>query len=364
MTTAQLRAALLALCLTGPLSAQTWSEPFEAYAPGSALEGQGGWTGWDGVQTANTVVTTTHARSGTRSIQPNPGADSVYQFNAPTSGTWVFEGHVYIPTGFASQLDYMVMYAYQHFGPYEWGSWIVFNGAAGTVTCNCGGFGSNVVGMPYDRWVEIRQVIDLDTDQATIFFDGAQFAQYTWSSGYSGSAGHATPSIAALDLYATTTGSGLFIDDLRLYSLASGIGTAYCAPAAVNSTGNPALISATGFTQVATNDVTLTASALPNNAFGFFLASRTQGFVQNPGGSSGNLCLGGAIGRYVGPGQIKNSGTTGSYALRINLAQMPQPTGPVAAIAGQTWSFQSWYRDAIGGVATSNFTHGVAVTLQ
>ncbi len=48
---------------------------------------------------------------------------------------------------------------------------------------------------------------------------------------------------------------------------------------------------------VANNDLTLAASQLPNSSFGFFLTSRSQGFVMGPGGSQGNLCVGGAIGR-------------------------------------------------------------------
>jgi hypothetical protein len=115
---------------------------------------------------------------------------------------------------------------------------------------------------------------------------------------------------------------------------------------------------------VASNDVTLTAEDLPLNAFGFFLASRTQGFIQNPAGSQGNLCLGGSIGRYVGPGQIQNSGGAGSISLVLDLAQTPTPTGLVAVVAGETWNFQGWHRDAVAGNATSNFTNGLSIAFN
>ncbi len=141
-----------------------------------------------------------------------------------------------------------------------------------------------------------------------------------------------------------------------------GVGTAYCGPAVANSTGSSATIAGTGSAIAANNNLGLTASDLPLNAFGFFLASRTQGVVNQPGGSQGVLCLGGQIGRYVGPGQIKNSGATGSFSLAIDNTQLPTPTGPVAGAVGETWNFQAWYRDAVGGTATSNFTNGLAVT--
>jgi hypothetical protein len=142
-----------------------------------------------------------------------------------------------------------------------------------------------------------------------------------------------------------------------------GIGTNYCT-AVPNSTGNTGVMSATGSTIAANNDVTLTASSLPNNANGFFLTSTTQGFVMNPGGSAGNLCLAGSIGRYVGPGQVQNTGLTGSISLALNLTQTPTPTGFVAITAGQTWNFTAWHRDAVGGVATSNFADGLEIAFN
>jgi hypothetical protein len=142
------------------------------------------------------------------------------------------------------------------------------------------------------------------------------------------------------------------------------IGTSYCGPGVVNSTGNSGEISATGSLVVLDNDVTLTASNLPNNAFGYFLTSRTQGLVPQPGGSLGVLCLGGNIGRYTGPGQIQNSGMTGSFSLLIDLTQMPTPTGFVAAAAGEMWNFTTWHRDSVGGAAVSNFTNGLEMTFQ
>ncbi len=141
------------------------------------------------------------------------------------------------------------------------------------------------------------------------------------------------------------------------------IGTAYCM-AALNSTGVVGEISATGSLTVADNDVTLIASNLPVTAFGFFITSLDQGFVSMPGGSSGNLCVVGAIGRYVGPGQIQNSGTMGTFSLAIDLSALPQPTGAVAAVAGDTWNFQTWFRDSSPAGPTSNFTRGLEMTFN
>jgi len=113
-----------------------------------------------------------------------------------------------------------------------------------------------------------------------------------------------------------------------------------------------------------TNSFSVAAASLPLSTFGYFLTSRTQGNVSQPGGSQGVLCLGGAIGRFVGPGQVQNTGASGSISIPVDLLALPTPTGPVAAMAGQTWNFQAWHRDSLGGVATSNFTTGLAVQFQ
>ena len=137
------------------------------------------------------------------------------------------------------------------------------------------------------------------------------------------------------------------------------IGTNYCS-ANANSTGNAGSISGFGETRVSANDVTLTASNLPPNQFGILIVSATQGFVPNAGGTSnGNLCLGGAIGRYVGPGEILSSGAAGEFSLAIDLGLIPQGGGTTATMAGDTWNFQAWHRDAVG--LGSNFTDGIEI---
>jgi hypothetical protein len=140
-----------------------------------------------------------------------------------------------------------------------------------------------------------------------------------------------------------------------------GVGTNYCT-ANVNSTGQTGLISGSGSASVAANNLTIATSRLPLNSFGYFVTSLTQASTPNPGGSQGVLCLGGSIGRYTGPGQIMNSGATGGFSLLLNLTQIPTPMGFVSAVVGQTRNFQSWHRDSVGGVTTSNFTNGLAVS--
>ena len=150
------------------------------------------------------------------------------------------------------------------------------------------------------------------------------------------------------------------LDAVFILELESTIGTSYCMTN-TNSTGTTGLLTAEGVTATAANDVVLTATQLPANAFGYFITSQTQGFVMNPAGSAGNLCLTGALGRYVGPGQVLNSGAPGSFSLVLDLTMTPTPMGLVSVIAGETHNFQAWHRDSDAGVATSNLTNGLSI---
>lgn len=135
----------------------------------------------------------------------------------------------------------------------------------------------------------------------------------------------------------------------------------YCGPGAMNSTGSRATLAVMGSTRIADNALALRADGLPPLAAVAFLTSRTQGFVLAPGQSQGNLCLGGAIGRFTGPGQIRTSNGAGVVRLALDLTRMPAPSGLVAAQVGETWNFQAWHRDPNPGW-TSNFSDGLSVT--
>ena len=159
-----------------------------------------------------------------------------------------------------------------------------------------------------------------------------------------------------VDLISTVQmGTGLLLE-----GVAGGIGTPYCGPAVPNSTGAAGTLTASGSPSVAANNLTLTASDLPQNQFGIFVVSDTQAFVMGAGGTSnGNLCVGGGIGRYSNPGEIQATGTSGEFSFMIDVNAIRRPTNNVPAMPGDTWYFQAWHRDGVG--QGSNFTNGMQV---
>lgn len=123
-----------------------------------------------------------------------------------------------------------------------------------------------------------------------------------------------------------------------------------------NSTGDHGYLTAFGDNAMSTPK-TLRATRLPADALGYFLAGPARAAFTPPA-SEGLLCVGGSIGRYVG--SILNSGPMGRFDFVIDPTAIVQPTGTVAASAGETWYFQAWHRDA-NPASTSNFTNAVAV---
>lgn len=146
------------------------------------------------------------------------------------------------------------------------------------------------------------------------------------------------------------------LGDYNLCMVQSPIGTKYCGPAVENSSGFAGHIVASGSVAVADGNLTLKAFQLPPNVFGYFLLSQTTGFVSGPGGSDGNLCLGGQIGRFNRSGEVFQTGIYRSGTLAIDFADVPG--GQI--LPGETWYFQSWHRDG----TTSNFTDGIGLTFE
>ncbi|MEM8712515.1 MAG: VCBS repeat-containing protein, partial [Planctomycetota bacterium] len=147
---------------------------------------------------------------------------------------------------------------------------------------------------------------------------------------------------------------------------ASEVGSNFCGPAVPNSRGRSALMYASGDPNASGGSITLHAEDLPFDSVGIFIVSRTQGLNGSVPGSNGRLCLAGSIGRYVAPGQVLATGSTGTMTLPIDPASLPSPFGPVTGATGENWSFQAWYRDFDQSMPAnrSNMTDGRAITLQ
>lgn len=135
----------------------------------------------------------------------------------------------------------------------------------------------------------------------------------------------------------------------------------YCS-SSPNASGRHARLQTRGSVAAADQDVTLACLDMPANTFALFLASRDAGFVPNVGGSLGDLCLGGTLGRFNS--LIQNSGAARIAEAAIDITAIPEGGVASTAMAGETWRFQCWFRDIAGGLPASNFSDAVALTFR
>lgn len=138
------------------------------------------------------------------------------------------------------------------------------------------------------------------------------------------------------------------------------IGTGFCGPAMPHSFGGPADLSLSGSNTLEEGQLIVRGTGLPPETNGFVLVSRTPGYVFPVTGSDGALCLGGAIGRFLGPGQVFQSSVFSDFAIFVDATEIPSPSGFFTPVAGEQLYFQAWFRDG-GSASGSNFTAGATV---
>ena len=136
-------------------------------------------------------------------------------------------------------------------------------------------------------------------------------------------------------------------------------GINFCGPV-LNSTGVPGA-SALGSSAVIEQDLALVGQDLPLLSNGYFLVSPNAGTdIANPAARRGTC----ASIRRLGATSRRRRTPVERGRHHPGGPDEPAPNGAVVVQPGETWRFQLWYRDAVLGVATSNFTDAVAVTFH
>ena len=130
---------------------------------------------------------------------------------------------------------------------------------------------------------------------------------------------------------------------------------AYCI-AAANSTGQPAAMGGSGTTSLNSNDLTLSVSSAPPFQFGLFFYGADETFTLF---GDGALCVSGPLARVL---PVIATDGTGSADFPLDLNANPFTAAPNIIAPFETWRFQFWYRDPLGGPSGFNLSDGLAVT--
>jgi hypothetical protein len=184
-------------------SASVFTENFESYAPGSSLHGQGGWKGWDNTATSGAPASNSHAVSGTNSVEIISTADLVHQFDLK-GGKWEFTVMQYIPSGTTGTTYFILLNTYSDGGTKDWSVQTQFNMDTGAISYWHGGSAQ----ILYDRWIELKYVIDLDNNTVDKYYNGEFVVTDTWDDNNHGT-------LQAIDLYGNSA-SSVYYDDIKI----------------------------------------------------------------------------------------------------------------------------------------------------
>ncbi len=167
-------------------------------------------------------------------------------------------------------------------------------------------------------------------------------------------AGVSPTATARLRFTANDGGTGSIVeaglDGLRISNEScTAVGANYCT-STPNSSGLPAIVSATGSASVANNDLVLVATPVPPIVAGIFYFGPNA--IQTPFGN-GIRCVGGSSFRLG-----VNNAVGGVLTRAVNNAVPPASTH---LLAGTTWNFQAWFRDPLAGGSNFNLSNGLRI---
>lgn len=198
---------------------QAFTDDFESYTVGGGINGQGGWSEWCQSSGVDVTVTNLRARSGTKSIQGDPGDDMTHRVDA-TSGMWELLLWTYVPTGATGTTYFIVLNDYPTasecqnwvYNFNQWSAQVRLNADTGMCEDAHLALGTPVP-LVRDQWVEVRIVVDLDNNLHDLYYNNVpMFAQPQQWSG-------ANIAIEAVDLYAET--GTYWYDDLSVQPVSS-----------------------------------------------------------------------------------------------------------------------------------------------
>jgi hypothetical protein len=196
-----------------------FSDDFESYTVGQPLSTQSpDWEPWCPNGPDGLIQNGPCGSKAYRQDSSVGSSDTVHRIVA-TTGQWELSAWVYHPSsgdGTLGATYWIVLNQYVDANCLDLNNWsaqVNMNSSTATVTAeaNAGAGGTNTPqAMVFDDWVKIELFVDLNADQADLFYGGLPLhTDYIWSQGVSGGG---LPTIECLDLF--TFGGTLYWDNV------------------------------------------------------------------------------------------------------------------------------------------------------
>ncbi|UCD14136.1 MAG: hypothetical protein JSW60_01595 [Thermoplasmatales archaeon] len=207
--------------ISTPRHAQTsadWYEDFDNYTLYQFLDGDpedGGWEGWGDDPTVGAYVTNNQSRSSPHSVdilwRDSVSTDLVHRYSGVSSGNWTFTAWQYVPSDMGGNSYFILLNTYEP-PTYHWSTQLEVNATDGVIR----DFDNLDITLPLvtDDWAEIRVEIDFEADIQTIYYNGDELTQKSWTEGVRPGG---AKNLGAVDLYADMNPStSVYYDDFSL----------------------------------------------------------------------------------------------------------------------------------------------------
>lgn len=195
-----------------------WIDHFDTYATGSQMHGQGGWEGWNGNAGAGALTSDLQARSAPNSVAIFGDSDLVQPYSGYNSGVWVYRAYLYLTSPYTDNVYFIITNVYPAANFQDWSVQLCFNGTLGIVGDDITGSCDTSTSLQFftDQWIEIKVLIDLDSNLQTVYIDGQQLYQDTWTDhlGLGGAL-----NVGAVDLFANLSVNEAYYDDISISNL-------------------------------------------------------------------------------------------------------------------------------------------------
>ncbi|NOR87907.1 MAG: T9SS type A sorting domain-containing protein, partial [Bacteroidales bacterium] len=202
-------------------TSELYFEDFDDFADGDylAVVDPDNWTTWtDAPGTAeDALITDAFAESAPNAVLVEGTTDAVFPCGDFTSGEYGISFDYYIPSGMAGY------YNVQHIFASEWALEVYLH-ADGSTRVIAGGLEVSDVTFTPDTWFNVAVEIDMDGDDATMYWDGVEVINWQWSLKTDGTPG--ANQLGCVNMYAGAEGSDTpeyYFDNFSFVSLSSGL---------------------------------------------------------------------------------------------------------------------------------------------
>ncbi|MBJ05247.1 MAG: hypothetical protein CMP65_05050 [Flavobacteriales bacterium] len=191
-------------------SNQTWFEDFESYSNNSSIDNQSNeWFGWDGLN-SNVNVISTGFNNSNQSILVEQDDDLLHSFGEISSGIGEIIFWMYIPSSGGAGAYYNILHDYNENDSQNsiWAHQITFasSESGDQSVIDAGGYEAVFFDAIYDTWVEVRQEIDIDSDNTSLYYNGELL--YTWQFSLDAGGEQQLNILDAINFYGYCTGNG------------------------------------------------------------------------------------------------------------------------------------------------------------